>query len=192
MSLIEKIAREASNRRYAAQTRKSIQWFKQRVKNISKVNRNQLLENQRFQKRSEPKIGNMYHFFYDPKHKETLPYYDRFPLIFMVGPAEGGFYGLNLHYLAPRERAIFFERLMSLRNNDKLNQTTRLKLSYNILQAASKLKQFQPCFKHYLFNHVKSPTVEIPAVDWEVVLFLPTDSFVYKSRQQVWKKSSSI
>lgn len=35
--------------------------------------------------------GQMYMFYYDPKHKKTLPYYDRFPLIIMVGPAEGGF-----------------------------------------------------------------------------------------------------
>jgi hypothetical protein len=41
-------------------------------------------------------VGSMQMFFYDPKTKETLPYYDTFPLVVVVGPAEGGFYGLNL------------------------------------------------------------------------------------------------
>src|SRR6056300_1170810 len=49
--------------------------------------------------------GNMYHFFYDPKTKSDLPYYDKFPLIFMVDTAPKGFYGINLHYLPPKLRA---------------------------------------------------------------------------------------
>ena len=29
-------------------------------------------------------IGKMYFFIYDPKHKDTLPMYDRFPLVFPI------------------------------------------------------------------------------------------------------------
>ena len=34
-------------------------------------------------------IGKMYLFHYDPKHKETLPLYDRFPLIFPFQNVDG-------------------------------------------------------------------------------------------------------
>ena len=46
-----------------------------------------------------PSAGRMSMFFYDPKFKKELPYYDRFPLTILVEPAPGGFYGLNLNYL---------------------------------------------------------------------------------------------
>ena len=31
-------------------------------------------------------MGKMYMFFYDPKLRETLPYYDAFPLVIVVRP----------------------------------------------------------------------------------------------------------
>ena len=189
MSLIDKIISDRSGQRYDAQTRKSINWFKERVKAFSSVNRSALLKESRFNPRNAPRPGHMYHFFYDPKHKETLPVYDRFPLAIMVEPLKDGGYFLNLHYLAPKERAVFFQRLLKFRNNDKLDSTTKLQMSYDLLKGASSLKMFAPCFKRYLSSQVKSQFVEIPAEDWEVALFLPTDSFVYKSRQTVWKNS---
>ena len=77
-------------------------------------------------------IGSMQMFFYDPKHKETLPYYDRFPpLSIILKPAKGGFLGLNLHYLPPILRAQFLDALMdnvtSKKSEDaKFQLTTRL------------------------------------------------------------------
>ncbi len=128
-------------------------------------------------------------YFYDPKTKETLPYYDQFPLIIMVGPAEGGFYGLNLHYLSPRMRAVFFDKLMDHMNNDKMDATTRLKITYNMLSSISKMREFAPCFKRYLFSHMASKTVEVPPEQWETALFLPTDSFVGQDRRAIWRES---
>lgn len=128
-------------------------------------------------------------FFYDPKTKERMPYYDEFPLIIMVGPAEGGFYGLNLHYLSPRLRALFFDELMEYMNNDKYDETTRFRLTYNLLSKSRKLRLFEPCFKRYLFSQVQSKTVEVPPSEWEIAMFLPTDSFVGADRQTIWKET---
>ena len=46
------------------------------------------------------------------KHKETLPFYDSFPLVIIIGKAKGGFLGMNLHYLPPTLRAKFLDALM--------------------------------------------------------------------------------
>jgi len=134
----------------------------------------------------------MFMYFYDPKHKKTLPFYDRFPLILMVDKAPGGFYGLNLHYLDPILRAAFFDRLLEFTNNKKYDKTTRLRLSYDMLKAASKLKEFEPCFKHYLTSNIKSQITEVPASEWEVAIFLPTEQFTKSSKAGVWKNSKSI
>ena len=64
-------------------------------------------------------------YFYDPKTKDTLPYYDRFPLTIMVGPAPKGFYGLNLHYLPLDIRARFLDSLLDTINNKRYDETTQ-------------------------------------------------------------------
>ena len=128
-------------------------------------------------------------YFYDPKHKMTLPYYDRFPLSIMVEPAPGGFYGLNLHYLAPGVRARFLDELMKLAPKT-MNDTTRLqRMRYNTLKGVAKYKEFKPCFKHYLMDHVESKIVRVPMTEWQIAIFLPTEQFKNVKAQSVWRYS---
>jgi hypothetical protein len=119
----------------------------------------------------------MFMFFYDPKHKETLPYYDSFPLVIVLKPAEGGFLGLNLHYLPPVLRAKFLDALLEVTNNNRYDDTTKFKLTYNALQRAAKMKYFKPCIKHYLTDQVRSRFAMVPAPEWEIAVFLPTADF---------------
>ncbi len=100
-NLFQKLEYEAFRAGITARTKESMTWFRNRVKNMRTVNRKALMADEPATFTSRISTGNMYHFYYDPKHKETLPYYDRFPLILAVGPAKGGFYGLNLHYIPP-------------------------------------------------------------------------------------------
>ena len=93
-------------------TKESREWFMNKAKNMRSINRQALIKEDPLVQRNALKnlsrtglVGTMQMFFYDPKHKDKLPYYDLFPLIVVVGPAEGGFYGLNLHYLPPILRA---------------------------------------------------------------------------------------
>ena len=132
--------------------------------------------------------GNMYMYFYDPKHKATLPYYDRFPLTIMVEPAPGGFYGLNLHYLAPGVRAKFLDELMKTAPKT-ITDKSRLKLRYDLLQSTKKFKEFEPCFKHYLMNQVKGRLVRVPMTEWEIAIFLPVEQFKKVKKESVWRYS---
>ncbi len=138
---------------------------------------------------SAPQVGGMYHFKYDPKMKQTLPYYDAFPLIFMVGPAPGGFYGINLHYLPPNSRARLMDALYETVNNTKFDASTKLRLSYEILNKASRFRLFKPTFKHYLAQHVKSRFVEVQPSDWDIALFLPTEKFKKADKLSVWSNA---
>lgn len=134
----------------------------------------------------------MYHFKYEPKTAKTLPYYDKFPLIFMVGPAKGGFYGINLHYLPPQLRAKLMDGLYDLTNNTRYDESTKLKLTYDLLNSASKFRYFKPTFKHYLNQHVRSKFIEINSTEWDTALFLPTERFEKAKKTKVWADSRKM
>ena len=103
-SLFDTLQANAFRSGVQARTNQSREWFKKNVTNLQ-VSRKSLLQDSALTRTSTNIRGNMYMYFYDPKHKTTLPYYDRFPLTIMVDGAPGGFYGLNLHYLNYNTRA---------------------------------------------------------------------------------------
>ena len=160
-----------------ARTDSARSWYRDRAR-TTRVTPDRLIRSDRERLTSRVMIGRMYHFFYDPKHKKTLPYYDRFPLIFPFKSVRGGFLGINLHYLPLRLRAKLMDELYGLTRDNRYDEDTRLKISYNVLNGAAKYKYFKPCVKHYLTPHVKSRFLEVYAAEWDIALFLPTERFV--------------
>lgn len=140
--------------------------------------------------RNQILIGRMYLFHYDAKTKKDLPYYDMFPLIFPFQKAPGGFYGINLHYLPYNYRALLMDGLYGLVVNQKNNdETTRVRMSYELLNSIAKLRYFKPCVKRYLNSQVRSKFVYIPPQEWNIALFLPLQKFNKGTIQQVYKDS---
>jgi hypothetical protein len=172
-------------------TKESREWFMKKAKNLRSINREQLMDEDPIKSRSKSVVGSMQMFFYDPKHKDTLPYYDAFPLVVVVGPAAGGFYGINLHYLPPILRAKMLDGLMDIAGS-KLDDNSKFKLSYTLLNRSSKLKYFKPCFKHYLNKHVQSKFAEVPAPEWEIATFLPTAQFRKANNYKVYYDSRQM
>ena len=132
----------------------------------------------------------MYCYSYDPKHKKKLEYYDEFPLIFMVEPAKGGFIGINLHYVSPRNRVMIMDALTLITTDKKYNSKTKLAMSYNILKSLSKYNMIKPCLKRYLYTQVKSNFVKIDANEWDIALFLPVQKFKKAAASTVWSESA--
>tara|TARA_B100000212_G_scaffold80231_1_gene57300 strand:+ start:336 stop:923 length:588 start_codon:yes stop_codon:yes gene_type:complete len=192
-NLFAKVEQEAFRAGITPRTKQSRDWFRSKLASMGKVSRSSLMRDEQLKlvNKSQPLIGSMNMFFYDPKHKDTLPYYDRFPLSVIVGPAAGGFYGLNLHYLQPTLRARMLDALMDVTNNNKYDDSTRFEISYKLLTATSKLKFFKPCYKHYLFAHVKSRLARVSAPEWEIATFLPTADFE-GSKSKVYSDSRSM
>ena len=186
--LFQKLEFEAFRKGITPRSKESRAWFMNKAKNLN-VSRSKLMKEDPIELRSRPAVGKMYMYFYDPKHKETLPYYDRFPLIVMVGPAPKGFMGLNLHYLPLAIRAKFLDALLDTINNERYDESTRFRLSYEMLKRASKLKAFRPCLKRYLSSHVRSRLAMVPAPEWEIATFLPTADFEKASSSEVYKDS---
>lgn len=167
-------------------------WFRKRAHDIRRVNRNELMKEDRFELRNQQAVGRMYFWFYQPKHRETLPYYDSFPLGIIVGPAKGGFHALNLHYLPPVIRAAFLDNLMDIATNKKYDDNTRFKITYQTLVGATKFKEFRPCFKHYLTNHVRSRFALVPASEWEKALFLPAADWQKTTARNVYRDARKM
>ena len=138
---------------------------------------------------SSMEFGYMYAFKYDPKTKNDLPYYDTFPLIFPVRMDSDGFLGINFHYLPPVLRAKLMNALYSTLTNKKYDNTTKVKISYSILQSASKYRYFKPMLKKYLRSHVRSQFLEVQVNEWDIAIFLPTESFRKADTGRVWEES---
>ena len=128
-------------------------------------------------------------YWYDPKLKLTLPYYDKFPLIFPIEMYDDGFLGINLHYLPPMFRARLMDALYSTLNNNKLNEKSKLLISYKILKGASRYKYFKPCIKRYLTTHLRSRFFLVEPPKWDVVLMLPLARFQKATKDRVWEES---
>jgi len=164
-------------------------WFRKQASALGKVNRSQLMNEPELKLTGKQIPGGMFMFFYDPKTKETLPYYDSFPLTIIVDAAPGGFTGLNLHYLPMVLRAKFLDALMDITDDKKYDENTKFNMSYSMLKRASSMKYFKPCFKRYLTANVKSRFAKVPAPEWEIATFLPTQDFQKSSVTAVWKDS---
>lgn len=173
-------------------TQQSREWFRKKAQELRNVNRNDLMKEEPVLLRNQTAVGSMYMFFYDPKHKETLPYYDRFPLVIVIGPAEGGFLGLNLHYLPPALRAKFLDGLLEITNNNKYTDSTKFNITYDMLKKAARFKYFKPCVKHYLSDHVRSRFAKVQSPEWEIAVFLPTADFAKASKSKVYSDSKRI
>lgn len=154
-------------------------WMTGKAKSASGY-RNKIMSNND-RNRDATVIGKMYFFWYDPKHKDTLPMYDRFPLVFPIERYADGFLGLNLHYLSFGERSALLNTMMKFRNNNKMDATTKLRVTYDLLNGVGRIASaMRPCIKRYLFSQVRSSFVEVTADEWDKAMQLPVAVWVSK------------
>jgi hypothetical protein len=174
--------------------RKSRGWFEQQVTMLTKQNitPNKVLEGGGSNNVSRIMPGHCYLFMYDPKLKKELPYYDRFPLVFPYNRTPDGFMGLNMHYLPYHLRIRLLDALMEFRSNNRMDEMTRLKYSWQLINGISQFDAAKPCIKQYLIGHVRSPFRKVDSEDWATAMLLPVERFVGASRQEVWAESQKI
>lgn len=141
-------------------------------------------------------LGKMCMFFYDPKLKADLPYYDRNPLVIPLELYDDGFLGLNLHYLPPQMRArlmdALYDRIYKVSTPNDINEKKRYQISYQLVKMLSSLgrnRLFVPCTKRYLYSHLRSRIYILDPSDWEVALYLPNEDFAKLNKQRVWAES---
>ena len=185
--LIQRIREELAKEGLEPRTSEARDWLKAKVKSLS-PSRTALMKD-RDNLKDKSMIGRMYFYFYDPKLKDMLPYYDRFPLVIPIERYQDGFLGLNLHYISPKQRVILLDKLSNYLNNHKYDETTRLRLSYDHLRNASTIYEGIPCIKKYLYKQVKSRFLEITADEWDIAALIPYEHFEGATKNKVWSDS---
>ena len=191
-NLFKELELQAFRAGITPRSKESRDWFRRKATQLRNVNRNALMKEEPVKLSNQRLIGSMQMFFYDPKLKKELPYYDSFPLAIVIKPAPGGFLGLNLHYLPPALRAKFLDALLDITNNNSYDEDTKFNVTYNLLARSSKFKYFKPCIKHYLNSHVRSKFATIPAPEWEIATFLPTADWQKASASTVYSDSRKL
>lgn len=190
------LVKENKNKELTA--KESRYWYREKALEVKKKDitpvevidgreRSSKINNKRF-------LGRLFMYYYMPKTRMAMEYYDNFPVVFPMSLTKTGFVGLNLHYLPPNMRAILMDNLYVLSNsNNYENENTRLiKLTYEKLISNKRFRFFHPCVKQYNHRYIRSKIAFIPPNEWELALFLPTQKFVKKSESSVWMKSNRI
>jgi hypothetical protein len=186
---VDRVRALAMNQDFERHSRESLNWYSKQISKFRNVNAKTFMEDNAEDLKSNTFYGHMYLYAYDPKHKATLPYYDQWPLIFIIEEKKDGWLGINLHYLPPKLRGSLLLKLLEFKSSKKINDKTRLLMTYKLLKDAAKFKAFQPCLKRYLETHTRSKFMKIRPEEWEMAIFLPLQNFKKASTRKVWSDS---
>lgn len=177
--------------------RDAVKWFISTLRGVQRdqaeqfnLDPNLVLKNRRTVTNYLP--GQIYFWRYDPKWKDTLPYYDTAPLVIILDIYEDGFLGLNTHYLRYDLRIKLIELLMATITAKKWDHKTQMRINYGILKSFSKYDFAKPALKRYLFSHMRSKIVRIQPENYVNVAYLPIERFVKASKQTVWNHSERM
>lgn len=173
----------------AGEEEQTWQWYRKTVKTMAleyKQNPDHLQRDERRDKNDEEgeqdknilrryaRQGHLFLFEYKAKIK-YLPYYDTFPLVYVIKANADHFFGANLHYLEPRKRVIAIEKL----------KDNRIDLP-------------RSCFHKYITDHIDGFLLDLAIAEWDSAIVLPVEHFVrerggvlvpYKS-SDVWKETN--
>jgi len=190
LSKLTELAKERSELELDRLSKDSLSWLKQKIAEIRRpVAVAMQIAKERSRQTVTLKLGRLYCFYYDPKGKADMPYYDRFPMLLVLERYSDGFLGLNLHYLPYRYRVAFLGKLLKYAILDQDDEIKRLRITYDILASSKRFKEFQPCIKRYLFNHIKSKLLTIQPNEWEIASLLPLQQFKGATANKVWQES---
>lgn len=189
-SKLSQLAKQKTAAQLQTMGRDSIKWLTKKISELknpygiaSTIAKEDVRKHNRFQP------GGLYYFYYDPKTKDALDYYDRFPLVLVLDIHPDGFTGLNLHYLPIRYRIAFLDKLMEYAVLDDERNPIRLRISYDLLNASKQFKEFKPCFKRYLNGQVQSKILAVQPNEWDIACFLPIQQFRKAAPTKVWEES---
>jgi len=185
--LIDRINEELSKKGLKPRSGSARDWLRAKINELNPTRQSVVRDKERL--RDNTILGKMYFYYYDPKTKENLQYWDKFPLVIPIETYRDGFLGLNLHYISPKQRLVLLDALSEFANNSKYDETTRLRLTYNNLKNLGKAYKAKPCVKKYLFKHVDSRFLEISANEWDIAVLLPFQNFQGASANKVYNDS---
>ena len=166
---------------------RSTDWFRDKIKEFGQPGAMDLICDGK--QRRTPFFGRLNMFFYDPKLKTKLPYYDTFPLVLPLERYPDGFLGINFHYLPINLRIRLLDRMVDFSNNTKFDESTTLDVDYTGVKG---IRLVKPTLKRYLSGRVKTNFRRIDADEFTVATLLPVQRFRKASDQEVYRDSRKM
>ena len=166
---------------------RSRDWFRDKIKEFGQPKAMDLIRDGI--PRRSPFFGRLNMFFYDPKLKTKLPYYDTFPLVLPLERYPDGFLGINFHYLPINLRIRLLDRIVDFSTDTNFDEVTTLDVDYTGVKG---LRLVKPTLKRYLSGRVKTNFRRIDADEFTVATLLPVQRFKKASDQEVYRDSRSM
>jgi hypothetical protein len=190
-SFLSKVSDAIKTGTVGQEVRRSAQWFQDKIKGLKGEMKNRFSSTNaaKFYREADNKVekavlkrrvelGDLFCYYYNPKYRATLPYYDMFPMIMLIGAEKETFLGINFHYLRPKWRAILLDRV-SAKLGAGLPKWSKLR----------QIRQIAPTIKRYRFDHIMRKVVPIEENEQEIAIFLPTERFKKSAKARVWADS---
>ena len=189
-SFLSKVSDAVRGGTVGQEVKRSAKWFQDKIKGLKGEVKNRFsstnaakfyresekINDAVFQKRAS--LGDLFCYYYNPKYKKTLPYYDMFPMIMLLSAEQETFLGINFHYLRPKWRAILLDRVTA-KIGGGLPKWNKLR----------QIRQIAPTIKRYRFDHIMRKVIPIEEDEQEIAIFLPTERFKKAGKTKVWSES---
>lgn len=168
----------------------SLEWMKNKVQDLKDVKPQKFVDNSvTVEKHRKTILGKMLMYFYEPKTKDKMQYYDAFPIVIPIEQYSDGWLGINLHYVEPAVRLRIMKEMLKLVSDGTDNSDTKFNADWDLVSHMSKYDLIAPCLKRYLANHVRSNLVEVNSHEWNAAVFLPVAKFMKHDQNYVWNES---
>ena len=190
-SFLSKVSDAIRSGTVGKEVQRSARWFQDKIKGLKGDLRNRFSSTNaaKFYREADNKVekailkkrieyGDLFCYYYNPKYRATLPYYDMFPMIMLLKAEKETFLGINFHYLRPKWRAILLDRVTA-RIGGGLPKWSKLR----------QIRQIAPTIKRYRFDHIMRRVVPIEENEQEIAIFLPTERFRKSAKAKVWADS---
>ena len=189
-SFLSKVSDAVRSGTVGKEVKRSAQWFQDKIKGLKGEVKNRFSSTNaaKFYRESEKindavfkkrvSLGDMFCYYYNPKYRKTLPYYDMFPMIMLIAAEKETFLGINFHYLRPKWRAILLDRVTA-KIGGGIPKWSKLR----------NIKQIAPTIKRYRFDHIMRKVIPIEEDEQEIAIFLPTERFKKSGKANVWSDS---
>ena len=163
---------------------RTIDWFRKKINDLggnSPSAKFDLLKTTKEKQTVMFLLGSLFIFKYDPKYKETLPFYDTWPCSLIFGVESNLVRGINFHYLPYVIRGRLFDKLWQIAMVYRNNQQQCKRITWQLLSNVAKFPEVRPAVKSYLYSHIQSRLIKIDIDDWKTAMLLPVESFAKKS-----------
>ena len=190
-SFLSKVSDAIRSGTVGKEVQRSARWFQDKIKGLKGDLRNRFSSTNaaKFYREADNKVekailkkrielGDLFCYYYNPKYRATLPYYDMFPMIMLLSAEKETFLGINFHYLRPKWRAILLDRVTA-RIGGGLPKWSKLR----------NIRQIAPTIKRYRYDHIMRKVVPIKEDEQEIAIFLPTERFRKAGKSKVWAES---